>query len=103
MNIFKLYHFLKLTEPTIVLIPYIRESNFSPSFSSYATTTSAITANISNNVSIDFLKALVIVYLPIAGFEICAIPAEETKGEQKTAIKSMRIVMGVVILIYIHF
>jgi amino acid transporter len=32
----------------------------------------------------------VIVYFPFTGFEICAIPAEETKGGEKTVFRSMK-------------
>jgi amino acid transporter len=62
----------------ILLLPYIRQSNFHPFYPSSNT---------------DFLKALVIVYFPFTGFEICAIPAEETKGGEKTVFRSIKIVM----------
>jgi amino acid transporter len=64
----------------IILIPHIKESNFYPFFHSYPAAT--LTKSISTS-NLDFLKALVVIYFPFAGFEICVIPAEETKGEQK--------------------
>jgi amino acid transporter len=60
----------------VILVPQIKESNFSPFFHSYSDTTSAKFISTSN---LDFLKALVGIYFAFAGFEICAIPAEETK------------------------
>jgi amino acid transporter len=47
------------------------------------------------------LLQLVIVYFPLTGFEICAIPVAETKGGQKTVYRSMRLVIGIVVFIYI--
>ncbi|HEX5518970.1 MAG TPA: amino acid permease, partial [Candidatus Nitrosocosmicus sp.] len=67
-------------------------------FHSYPAAT--LTKSISTS-NLDFLKALVVIYFPFAGFEICVIPAEETKGEQKTAYRSMKIVMIIVTFIYI--
>lgn len=71
---------------TILLLPYMRESNFSPFYPSSST---------------DFLKALVIVYWPLTGFEISAITAEETKGGEKIVYRSLKIVMGIVVFLYI--
>ncbi len=68
----------------ILLLPYIQESNFSPFYTGGST---------------DFLKALVIVYWPFTGFEISAIPAEETKEHQKR-FRSMIIVMIVTVSVY---
>lgn len=68
----------------VVLIPHIRASNFSPFYPSAST---------------DFLKAMVIVYWTYTGFEISAIPAEETKS-QHTIFKSLRIVMAIVVAAY---
>ncbi len=49
----------------VLLVPLIHLSNFSPFYPSSG--------------SANFLKALVIVYFPITGFEISAIPAQETR------------------------
>lgn len=69
----------------VLLLPYIQKSNFLPFYPVSST---------------DFLKVIIIVYWPFTGFEISAIPAEETK-EQKTVFKSLVIVMAVVIITYI--
>jgi amino acid transporter len=68
----------------IVLIPHIRASNFSPPYPSAST---------------DFLKVMVIVYWPFTGFEISAMPAEETKS-QHTIFRSLKIVMAIVVVVY---
>lgn len=110
-NILTVIKVAPLVVLTIALIPHMQSHNFYPFFSSYqsATNTSEKTYNtplVTNVISIDnnsinFLKALVIVYWPITGFEICAIPAEETKGERKVTQKSLKIVMIIVIGIYV--
>lgn len=69
----------------VLLLPYVQKSNFLPFYP----------AN-----SSDFLKAIIIVYWPFTGFEISAIPAEETK-ELKTISRSLVIVMSIVIFTYI--
>ncbi len=68
----------------IFLIPYIQKSNFTPFYPSNET---------------DFLKALIIVYWPFTGFEISAIPSEETK-DTKLIFRSLIIVMSIVIFVY---
>ncbi len=68
----------------ILLLPYIQKANFSPFYPA---------------APMDFLKALIIVYWPFTGFEICAIPAEETKNP-KIIFKSLIIVMAIVTLVY---
>lgn len=77
------------TVPLVVLaallVPHIRPENFVPLFPSAPT---------------DFLKALVIVYWPFTGFEIVAIPAEETR-DPKLVGPSLAIVMGVVGGVYL--
>lgn len=78
-----------------ILLPYVLTSNFFPFFPYYTST-----ASIASNSTV-FLKALVIVYFPLTGFEICAIPMEETKGGEKTVYRSMQIVIGIVAFIYI--
>ncbi len=69
---------------SLLLIPFIHISNFVPFYP----------AN-----SLDFLKAVIIVYWTFTGFEICAIPAEETKGKN-IIFKSLIIVMAIVIGVY---
>lgn len=68
----------------LLLIPHIHKSNFIPFYPATST---------------DFLKAVIIVYWPFTGFEISAIPAEETKGE-KTIFRSLIIVMSIVVFVY---
>ena len=68
----------------ILLLPYIQQNNFTPFYTGGST---------------DFLKALVIVYWPFTGFEISAIPAEETKEHQKR-FRSLIIVMVVTVSVY---
>jgi amino acid transporter len=72
---------------SLILIPYIHLSNFFPFYPS-----SGITS---------FLKALVIVYFPFTGFEISAIPAQETKTTEKIVYRSMRLTLIIVGFIYI--
>jgi amino acid transporter len=69
----------------LLLVPYIHAANFTPFYPSNST---------------DFLKALIIVYWPFTGFEITAIPAEETKMQQYGIFKSLRIVMVIVVALY---
>jgi amino acid transporter len=71
----------------ILLVPYIDESNFSPFYPSSRST--------------DFLKALVIVYFPFTGFEISAIPAQETRTAEKIVYRAMRMTMIIVGFVYI--
>ncbi|GFO96095.1 amino acid transporter [groundwater metagenome] len=68
----------------LLLIPHIRMSNFVPFYPA---------------ASMDFLKAIIIVYWTFTGFEICAIPADETKGKN-LIFRSLIIVMGIVIAVY---
>ena len=51
----------------------------------------------------DFLKAMVIVYWPLTGFEISAIPADEIRTNQgrNILINSMKIVMAIVVFVYL--
>ncbi len=76
------------TVPLVViaflLIPHIHMSNFMPFFQAD---------------SMDFLKAIIIVYWTFTGFEICAIPADETKGKD-LVFRSLIIVMGIVVSVY---
>ncbi|MBU4492070.1 MAG: APC family permease, partial [Euryarchaeota archaeon] len=68
----------------LLLIPHIRISNFVPFYPA---------------ASMDFLNAIIIVYWTFTGFEICAIPADETKGKN-LIFRSLIIVMGIVIAVY---
>ncbi len=68
----------------LLLMPHIRMSNFVPFYPT---------------ASMDFLKAIIIVYWTFTGFEICAIPAEETKGKD-LVFRSLIIVMGIVTAVY---
>jgi amino acid transporter len=69
----------------VLLLPYIRESNFLPFFPAAHS---------------DFMKAIIIVYWSYTGFEISAIPAEETK-KQSDIFRSLIIVMSIVVFVYI--
>ncbi|MCZ7357362.1 MAG: APC family permease [Candidatus Methanoperedens sp.] len=69
----------------VLLMQYIQKSNFSPFYPAAPT---------------DFLKALIIVYWPFTGFEISAIPAEETK-DKNLIFKSLIIVMSIVVSVYL--
>ncbi len=68
----------------LLLIPFIRLSNFTPFYPAD---------------SMDFLKAVIIIYWTFTGFEICAIPADETKGKG-LIFSSLIIVMAIVISVY---
>lgn len=68
----------------LLLIPFIRLSNFTPFYPAD---------------SMDFLKAVIIIYWTFTGFEICAIPADETKGKG-LIFRSLIIVMAIVISVY---
>ncbi len=68
----------------LLLIPYIKMSNFVPFYPA---------------ASMDFLKAIIIVYWTFTGFEICAIPADETKTKN-LIFRSLIIVMVIVISVY---
>jgi amino acid transporter len=68
----------------IVLFPYIQKENFTPFFTGKT----------------DFLKAIIIVYWPFTGFEISAIPADETKNK-KDIFTSLMIVMLITTIVYL--
>lgn len=70
----------------ILLLPFIQDSNF---------------FHVSASSTVGFLSVLVIVYWPFTGFEISAMTVEETKGGQKTVYKSLKIVMGIVVIVYL--
>ncbi len=69
----------------IILLPYIQKDNFIPFFSESKT---------------DFLKAVIIVYWPFTGFEISAIPSDETRNK-KDVFTSLIIVMLVTTVVYL--
>lgn len=68
----------------IVLFPYIHKENFTPFFTDKT----------------DFLKAIIIVYWPFTGFEISAIPADETKNKKDT-FKALVIVVLITTFVYL--
>jgi len=69
----------------VLLLPYIQTKNFVPFFPADHT---------------GFLKAIIIIYWSYTGFEISAIPAEETK-RQSDVFKSLIIVMSIVVFVYL--
>jgi amino acid transporter len=69
----------------LLLLPYIKTDNFVPFFPANHT---------------GFLKAIIIIYWSYTGFEISAIPAEETK-RQSDVFKSLIIVMSIVVFVYL--
>jgi amino acid transporter len=71
---------------SILLLPFLNESNFYPFYPAS---------------SFDFLKTIVIVYWSFTGFEIAALFSDETKGGQKIVYRSLKIVIGITIFIYI--
>jgi amino acid transporter len=71
---------------SILLLPFLNESNFYPFYPSS---------------SFDFLKAIVIVYWSFTGFEIAALFSDETIGGQKIIYKSLKIVIGITIFVYL--
>ena len=87
-NIEMLLTFLK-TIPLVILafllLPHMKHENFTPFF----------TGNTS-----DFLRTVIIVYWCFTGFEISAIPADETKNKNDI-FRSLVIVMLVVTFVYL--
>ena len=75
---------------SFLLLPYIRESNFVPFFPSYTSATSGGIASIGDSVFSSYRE-----------IEICAIPVAETKGGRKTVYRSMQLVIGIIVFIYI--
>ncbi|MFZ2410557.1 MAG: APC family permease [Candidatus Methanoperedens sp.] len=76
---------LPLIVLSIILVPYIQKDNFIPFFTASKT---------------DFLKAVIIVYWPFTGFEISAIPADETKNK-KDVFTSLVIVILITTIVYL--
>ena len=83
-NVLTVLKTLPLIILAIILLPYIRQENFTP-FAESRT---------------DFLKAVIIVYWPFTGFEISAIPAEETRN-RKDVFTSLIIVMLLTTFVYL--
>ena len=87
-NIEMILTFLK-TIPLVILafllLPHMKHENFTPFF----------TGNTG-----DFLRTVIIVYWCFTGFEISAIPSDETKNK-KNVFKSLVIVMLVVTFVYL--
>lgn len=84
-NVLTVLKTLPLIILAIILLPYIRQENFTPFFTESKT---------------DFLKAVIIVYWPFTGFEISAIPAEETRNK-KDVFTSLIIVMLLTTFVYL--
>ncbi len=76
---------LPLIVLSIILVPYIQKDNFIPFFTASKT---------------DFLKAIIIVYWPFTGFEISAIPADETRNK-KDVFTSLVIVILITTIVYL--
>ncbi len=84
-NILTLLKTLPLVIVAIFLLPYILKENFTPFFTGNKT---------------DFLRVVIIVYWPYTGFEISAIPADETRNI-KDVFKSLIIVMLITATVYL--
>ncbi len=84
-NVLTVLKTLPLIILAIILLPYLKQENFTPFFTESKT---------------DFLKAIIIVYWPFTGFEISAIPAEETKNK-KDIFASLIIVMVLTTFVYL--
>lgn len=69
----------------VLLIPHIKPQNYTPIFSGNAA---------------DFLHTVIIVYWCFTGFEISAIPADETRNRNDT-FRSLIIVMLIVTFVYL--
>ena len=83
-NILTALKIIPLVIISLLLVPFIRFENFVPSASLTAT---------------GLLATIIIVYWPFTGFEICAIPVEETKDPALIR-RSLLLVMLIVVLLY---
>jgi len=84
-NVLTTLKIVPLVAISLLLIPFIQPENFTP--------TMLLTA-------LGLLATIIIVYWPFTGFEISAIPVEETRDP--TLIRtSLLLVMGIVVCIYI--
>jgi amino acid transporter len=84
-NILTALKIIPLIVISLLLVPFIRFENFVPSASLTAT---------------GLLATIIIVYWPFTGFEICAIPVEETKDPALIR-RSLLLVMMIVVLLYL--
>jgi amino acid transporter len=84
-NILTALKIIPLIVISILLVPFIRFGNLIPSAPLTAT---------------GLLATIIIVYWPFTGFEICAIPVEETKDPALIR-RSLLIVMLIVVLLYL--
>jgi amino acid transporter len=84
-NILTALKIIPLIVISLLLVPFIRFENFIPSASLTAT---------------GLLATVIIVYWPFTGFEICAIPVEETKDPALIR-RSLILVMLIVVLLYL--
>jgi len=84
-NILTMLKIVPLIAISLLLMPYIRMENF-------ATTLPLTTSGL--------LATIVIVYWPFTGFEISAIPVEESRDPTLIR-RSLLIVMGIVVTIYL--
>jgi amino acid transporter len=84
-NILTVLKIIPLVIISLLLLPFIRFENFVPSAPMTATA---------------LLATVLIVYWPFTGFEICAIPVEETKDPALIR-RSLLLVMLIVVLLYL--
>lgn len=84
-NILTVLKIIPLVVISLLLLPFIRFENFIPSAPLTATA---------------LLATILIVYWPFTGFEICAIPVEETKDPSLIR-RSLLLVMLIVVLLYL--
>lgn len=84
-NVLTLLKTLPLLALAVLLAPYIKQENFTPFFTGNET---------------DFLRSVIIVYWCFTGFEISAIPAEETRNKKDT-FTSLILVMLIVTVVYL--
>jgi amino acid transporter len=84
-NILTTLKIIPLVLLSFLLIPFIKADNFVPH--------SPVTVT-------GFLATIIIVYWPFTGFEISAIPVEETR-DPKLIRRSLTLVMGIVVSLYL--
>jgi amino acid transporter len=84
-NILTTLKIIPLVLLSFLLIPFIKTDNFVPQ------TPVTVTG---------FLATIIIVYWPFTGFEISAIPVEETR-DPKLIRRSLTLVMGIVVSLYL--
>jgi amino acid transporter len=84
-NVLTALKIIPLIVISLLLVPFIRSVNFIPSVPLTAT---------------GLFATVIIVYWPFTGFEICAIPVEETKDPALIR-RSLLLVMLIVVLLYL--